>query len=298
MTGRKAPVAGMRAGEALRLVAGEFRDAGLATPELDARVLLLEVLRIDHAALIARPERPLTEREAARLAAAAARRLSGEPVSRIIGRREFFGRDFRITPDVLDPRPDTEILVEAALETARRHDPLGSGVLILDAGSGSGAIIVTLLAELPEAGGVALDISRAALATTMGNARTHGVEGRLIPVCGDWLAAFAEGSFDLIVSNPPYIPDGEVEGLGREVADHDPRLALAGGPDGLAAYRALACRAATVLRKGGRLIVEVGIAQAEAVRTIFAEAGLAGGGGPAVRHDLAGVARVIVAERE
>ncbi len=297
MSDRFAPAAGLRAGEALRLLTGTFRAAGLATPALDARVLLLEVLRIDHAALIAAPERPLTEEEAVRLSTLAARRLSGEPVSRILGRREFYGRDFRITPDVLDPRPETEILVEAALEAACRRDPSGEGILLLDAGSGSGAIIVTLLAELPRARGVALDISPAALAVTLENAQAHGVRDRLLAVCGSWLDPFAEGVFDLIVSNPPYISDAGLEGLEREVAEHDPRLALSGGPDGLEAYRALACRAASVLREEGRLIVEVGFGQAEEVGGILVEAGLAVTGRAAVRCDLAGVARVVMAER-
>ena len=293
-----APAAGMGAEEALRLMAGAFRAAGLATPGLDARVLLLDALQIDHAALIAAPERALTEDEADRLAAMAMRRLSGEPVSRIIGRREFYGRNFRITPDVLDPRPDTETLVETALEIVRRHHPSGAGVLLLDAGCGSGAIIVTLLAELPEAHGVALDISPAALAVTIGNARMHDVQDRLHAVCGSWLDPFAAEAFGLIVSNPPYIPDADMAELDREVVEHDPHLALAGGSDGLDAFRTLARRAVSALRKGGHLIVETGMAQAEAVRGIFEDAGLAGADGASIRHDLAGVARVVVAKRD
>ncbi len=297
MSDRFALAAGMPAGEALRVLSGTFRAAGLATPALDARVLLLEVLRIGHATLIADPERPLTGEEAARISVLVARRLSGEPVSRILGRREFYGRDFRITPDVLDPRPDTETLVEAALEVVRRRAPSGEGILLLDAGSGSGAIIVTLLAELPQAHGVAVDISPAALAVTLENAQAHGVRNRLLAVCGSWLEPFAEEVFDLIVSNPPYIPDADLDGLDREVIEHDPRLALTGGSDGLDAYRALAGRAVSVLREGGQLIVEVGIGQAEKVRALFLEAGLAGAEGVMVRHDLAGVARVVMAER-
>ncbi len=297
MSDRFALAAGMPAGEALRVLSGTFRAAGLATPALDARVLLLEVLRIGHATLIADPERPLTGEEAARISVLVARRLSGEPVSRILGRREFYGRDFRITPDVLDPRPDTETLVEAALEVVRRRAPSGEGILLLDAGSGSGAIIVTLLAELPQAHGVAVDISPAALAVTLENAQAHGVRNRLLAVCGSWLEPFAEEVFDLIVSNPPYIPDADLDGLDREVIEHDPRLALTGGSDGLDAYRALAGRAVSVLREGGQLIVEVGIGQAEKVRALFLEAGLAGAEGVTVRHDLAGVARVVMAER-
>ena len=297
MSNRFAPAAGMRAGEVLSLLAEAFRAAGLATPALDARVLLLEVLRISHAALIASPERPLTGGEASRLSVLAARRLSGEPVSRILGYREFYGRNFRITPDVLDPRPDTEILVEAALEVARATPSSGTGLLFLDVGSGSGAIVVTLLAELSQAHGVALDVSPAALAVTLENAQAHGVRDRLLAVCGSWLDSFAEGAFDLIVSNPPYIPDAEVKELDREVSGHDPHLALAGGADGLDAYRALASRAASILRKGGHFIVEVGCGQAETVRDLLGEAGLAGGGGPQVRRDLAGMPRVIVAEK-
>ncbi len=297
MNGRFAPAAGMQVGEALRQMSKAFRDEGLMTPALDARVLLLEVAGIDHATLIAAPERPLTEDEARRLSTLAGQRLSGRPISRILGRREFYGRDFRITAEVLDPRPDTEILVEVALETVRRHDPAGSGFLLLDAGSGSGAIIVTLLAELPQARGVALDVSASALAVTLENARTHGVRDRLQAVCGNWLDPFGEESFDLIVSNPPYIRDSDLEKLDTEVVDHDPHLALAGGADGLEAYRQLGCHAARVLCKGGFLIVEVGMGQADEVRGILAEAGLTDIGGSGMRHDLAGVARVVMLQR-
>ncbi len=297
MSGKFAPAAGMRVEETLRLMAGAFRRSGLLTPELDARVLLLAVLPIDHATLIAEPDRPLAEDEARRLSVMTARRLSGEPVSRILGHREFYGRDFRITPDVLDPRPDTEVLVEAALEVIRQRDPSGAGMLLLDAGSGSGAIIVTLLAELPRARGVALDVSASALAVTLENARVHGVRDRLHAVCGSWLDPFGTEVFDLIVSNPPYIPDADLKDLDREVVEHDPHLALAGGSDGLESYRALGRHAASVLREGGHLIVEVGIAQADVVRAIFTKMGLRSAGGSGIYHDLAGVARVVVVQR-
>jgi release factor glutamine methyltransferase len=211
-----------------------------------------------------------------------ARRVFGEPVSRILGVRNFFGRDFVVSPEVLDPRADTETLVEAALPL------LGQG-RILDLGAGSGAIIVTLLAERPEASGVAVDLSPGALAITADNARRHGVASRLSLLEGSWFSP-VEGCFDLIVSNPPYIPAGDIEGLDREVRDFDPHLALAGGTDGLDAYRVLAGGAARFLSPSGALLLEIGAGQAAAITGLFVGEGwqLAG-----QFRDLGGHVRVL-----
>jgi release factor glutamine methyltransferase len=195
-----------------------------------------------------------------------ARRAAREPVSRILGRREFYGRSFLVTGDVLDPRPDTETLVEAAL----RLMPASAG--ILDLGTGSGAIIVTLLAERAAATGVGLDISEAALAVARANARAHGVLDRLDLRHSDWFDGIT-GRFDLMVANPPYIPAAEIAGLERDVRDHDPLLALAGGPDGLAAYRRIAAGAGRHLAARALLLLEIGTGQADAVTVILRAAG-------------------------
>ncbi len=283
-------VEGCAAERALRLIAAALEAHGAQTPLLDARLLLLEVLGISHAGLLAAPEQALSAVQARHLREMARRRMGGEPVSRILGRREFFGREFRLSPDVLDPRPDTETLVHAALRAAEGRD----APFIVDAGAGSGAIIVTLLAELPAARGLAIDISAAALAVVRRNAEAHSVAGRLGLLRADWLAPLAAESCDIIVSNPPYIPSAEVSGLAVEVSGHDPHLALDGGPDGLGAYRILAGQAARALRRGGVLLLEVGAGQARAVLEIMEVSGLVPGGAQApVINDLAGIPRVV-----
>ena len=290
---RRASLAGMPVDAALRRLMADFRGAGIETPGLDARLLVLHVTGLSHAALVASPGRRLAKDEARRLAACAARRLAGEPVSRIIGRRAFYGRDFLITPDVLDPRPDSETLIEAALAAARLAEFSGRALRIADAGTGSGALIITLLAELPDAIGVGVDISLAALKVARENARRLGVSGRLALAQSDWLAA-AGGPFDLILANPPYIAAGEIAGLEREVREHDPPLALDGGADGLDPHRILAGQAAGLLRPGGFVICEAGQGQAEDIVAIFRQAGLAPDDAlPVSWRDLGGVERAV-----
>jgi release factor glutamine methyltransferase len=218
---------------------------------------------------------------------AIARREAREPVSRILGEREFHGRPFRVTPDTLDPRPDTETLVQMALalmpKTAR----------FLELGAGTGAVAVTLLAERPECFGVATDISAAALAVARGNAERHGVADRLRLLEGSWFEPVS-GVFDIIVSNPPYIPAGDIAGLSPDVRSFDPRLALDGGADGLDAYRAIAAGAADRLVPGGHVAVEIGAGQAAEVAAIFLLAGFL----PAGQHlDLGGHVRCLAFQR-
>lgn len=264
-----------------------LRAAGLDSPALDARLLLLAATDLDPEALIRSPERPLSSSESARLEAFAQRRLSGEPIARILGRREFWSLDFLLSPETLVPRPDTETLVEAALTlTPDRAAPLD----IADLGTGTGCILIALLHELPQARGVGLDISSDALATARLNAQRHGVAERTTFLHGDWSSAFGS-DLDLIVSNPPYIATADIDALAPDVKDYDPRRALDGGPDGLAAYRALIPAAVKALRPGGALLLEVGADQAESVAQILAAAGLA----PArPHHDLGGRARVAI----
>lgn len=272
------------AGRLLAAARGRLKAAGIATAALDARLLLQHAAGLSHAQLVADPDLTVEERAAARFESFIRRRLAHEPVSRILGEREFHGRIFMVTPDVLDPRPDTEALIEEALPR------LKPGMRVLDLGAGSGAVIVTLLAERAGVTGVAVDVSPAALSVTMENARRLGVADRLTAVEGSWYDAVA-GRFDVIVSNPPYIAAADIAGLAAEVRNFDPHLALAGGADGLAAYRAIAAGAAAHLTPGGLVVVEVGAGQSEDVAAIFRARGLALA---ASRADLGGHTRALV----
>jgi len=279
---------------ALATLRSRLEAAGIANAALDARLLLMKATGISHDALIAAPDHPLDDHEAERLDDMADRRLAGEPVSRIFAEREFYDRVFTIGPASLDPRPDTETLVERALAFARTHSFQRSpaGPAILDLGTGSGAILVTLLAELPDARGTGTDLSPAALDEARANAARHGVAERGHFVPADWCSGI-EGRFDLIVSNPPYIPSEALAHLEREVRDWDPLLALDGGPDGLEAYRDIAAGAAQLLAPGGLLMVEIGAGQEAAVAGVFAGHGWEPAPAGAASRDLAGHVRVL-----
>jgi release factor glutamine methyltransferase len=273
--------------------ASVLREAGIETPELDARLLLCHAAALTHESFVARAGEALQPEAAVRLEALVRRRASREPISRITGTREFYGRSFLVDGSALDPRPDTETLIEVALalieKTGRREEPLR----LLDLGTGTGCILLTLLAELPKARGLGTDLSPAALRLAEANARRLGVAGRASFLASDWLDAI-HGEFDLIVSNPPYIASGEIERLAPEVAHHDPYLALDGGPDGLKAYRRIAAGAARLVAPKGAILVEIGASQAPAV------AGLLRDGGFLVENDglsfdLGGRPRVVVA---
>jgi len=274
---------------ARRALAERFRQAGIDTAETDARLLTAHALGVDRAELIANGERALSEQEMQAIDALGARRLRHEPVARIFGRKEFWSLDLAISPAVLVPRPETETVVEAALDALAglRREKLR----ILDIGTGSGALLLALLSELPNATGTATDISEAALAVACGNAERNGLAERYtFLVCN--IAAGLSGPFDLIVSNPPYVAHGEIASLAPEVRDYDPAIALDGGADGLDGYRAIAVEARRLLARSGRLIVELGAGQEAAVRALFTNAGLMMTG---VRADLAGIARALSA---
>jgi release factor glutamine methyltransferase len=279
--------------QAFVAAATALRNAGIETPELDARLLLCHAAGLTHEATIARASEALRSEAAARLDAALVRRLKHEPVSRILGMREFYGRAFSVCPEALDPRPDTETLIETALAFVEARGGRERPLSLLDLGTGTGCILLTLLAELPRARGLGTDISRSALALAADNAMRLHVGGRARFIAADWLDAL-EGRFDLIVSNPPYLASSSIAGLAADVSAYDPRLALDGGPDGLAAYRRIAARAPAMLAETGRLIVEIGPCQADAVNEIFTAAGLEF---VRLRHDLGGRPRVIVAGR-
>jgi release factor glutamine methyltransferase len=284
---------GLTIDQARRAVAAEFRDAGIDTPDLDARILVGHALALDHAALISNGQRALDHASLEKVTAAASRRLAGEPVSRILGTREFWGMALAVTPAVLDPRADTETIVELALAMIDRHGPRTRPLRIADLGVGSGAILLALLSELPNARGTGTDIAHDALEVAARNAQALGLDVRADFVASDYGTAL-HGPFDLVVSNPPYIASADIAGLAREVREHDPLGALDGGPDGLAAYRAIAADVPRLLVPGGHLVVEIGAGQQADVERLFVTAGLEIA---TVRHDLSGIVRAVAAKR-
>ncbi|WP_322865594.1 peptide chain release factor N(5)-glutamine methyltransferase [Aquicoccus sp. G2-2] len=264
--------------KALRVGARRLEAAGIAGS--DARPILAHVLGVGRDRLLLIGGQELTPEQLAAFDAALERRAQGTPVSHILGYRDFFNHRFKIGPQVLDPRPETEILVQQALNA--------DFASVLDLGTGSGAILLSLLAARAQAEGLGSDLSTDALGLAAQNARAIGVVARCRFVRSDWFCAI-EGRFDLIVSNPPYIAAAEMPGLARELA-HEPRMALTDEADGLSAYRAIAAGAAAHLNPGGRLMVEIGPTQASAVCAIFAAAGLEN---IRVHPDLDGRDRVI-----
>jgi release factor glutamine methyltransferase len=280
---------GASVSEALNLLAQAFRTAGIEDADVDARLLVGHALHLDRARLIAQSDRILEAREINVINALAARRLKREPVSRILGQKEFWSIALAVTPDVLVPRPETETVVEGALDFVVRGGLRMEKLRILDIGTGSGALLLALLRELPNATGTGTDISTAALKVARENAARCGVEGRCTFVVCD-IASVVEGPFDLLVSNPPYIAHEEIMSLAPEVKNYDPMVALDGGDDGLAAYRAIAADAQRLLAPGARMFVELGAGQEAAVRDLFTNVGLTAG---IVRTDLAGIPRVL-----
>lgn len=279
---------------ARRELAARLAVHGIETPELDARILLGAALGLDLTALIAQGSRRMTVNEGLILSSFANRRLRGEPVARILSTKEFWGLPFALSPATLVPRPDTETVVEAALEILRGEQRLQDPLRIADIGTGSGAILLALLSELPSAIGTGTDLSVEALATARYNAQVLGLAERTAFVACNYLDG-AQGPFDLIVSNPPYIPSADIAELSIEVREHDPRLALDGGADGLDAYRTLIPAAFARLSAGGLLIVEIGQGQHAAVAELMAGAGFT------LRHppkaDLGGVIRAVTGRK-
>jgi release factor glutamine methyltransferase len=278
--------------EARRALAATWHAGGLDTPDLDARILLGHALGLDHAALAAAATRRLGVDEENAVAALANRRLAGEPVARILGYKEFWSLPLRVDAATLVPRPETETVVEAAFAAIDAGGPRSRNLRIADLGTGSGALILALLSELPNAFGVGTDASTKALAVARDNARRLAqIRARFI-ACD--VAAALRGPFDAIVSNPPYIASGDIAALAPDVRDFDPHFALDGGADGLHFYRTIAAAAPTLLAPGGVLVVELGIGQAEPVAHLFAAAGLA----PSPPYpDLNGTPRALVARK-
>ena len=292
MTRRSVPSFGadQRADQALSALRDRLAASRIVSAALEARCLVEAACGYERADLVANGHQPLGE-SATRLAALAARRLAGEPLARILGAREFWGLPFSLSPATLVPRPETETLVEAALRHCSSTRGKQHPWRILDLGTGSGCIGLSLLAELPHATLVALDRSFETLMTARGNARQHGVAARVSFIAGDWGNAI-RASFDLVVANPPYVAVGDIQGLEVEVRDHDPRLALDGGADGLDAYRAIARGLPNLLAADGRAFLEVGKGQDGAVRALLESTELTSF---SCHADLAGILRVVSA---
>ena len=279
---------------ARRTLAARLRSAGIDEAELDARILLGAVLDLDLTGMIAQATRPLTSTEAALLARYAQRRIAGEPIARILGSREFWGLSLQLSPATLEPRPDTETVVELALELLRADGGSDRPLRIADLGTGTGAILLALLSELPAATGIGTDISEAALQTAAANAARAGLSGRTTFVACDYASGLS-GPFDLIVSNPPYIRSADIGSLAVEVRNHDPLAALDGGTDGLDAYRTLVPQAARLLAPGAALVVEAGEGQSGQIQALMVAAGLTPA--PSPKADLAGIPRAVAGHK-
>jgi release factor glutamine methyltransferase len=279
---------------ARRALTVRFRTSGIDSAELDARILVGSALGLDLTGVISAANRVLTADESIRLEDLARRRLAGEPIARILRLKEFWGLPLKLSAATLVPRPDTETVVELALEMRRAGPGPDRTLRIADLGTGSGAILLALLSELPNAYGIGTDVSQDALQTAHNNAVDLGLAHRVDFVCCDYAAALS-GPFDLMVSNPPYIRSADIAGLAAEVRDHDPLAALDGGTDGLDAYRTLIPQAARLLVPRGVLVVEAGHGQASAIGELMTAAGLTQE--QPARADLAGVLRAVAGRK-
>lgn len=277
--------------QAWKSAKARLEAAGVTGPVIDARLLVEAAADATRLDIVTDPHRDLTPEQEARLEDYVRRRERREPVSHILGRKGFWKIMLGVTRDVLTPRPDTETVVEYSLRAFPEHAPWR----ILDLGVGSGAILLALLAERPSAKGLGVDVSEEALAVARDNAASLGLANRLALLRGDWTAGLESDGFDLVVSNPPYIATHVIETLEPEVRDHEPRLALEGGADGLDHYRVLAPEILRVLKPGGRFAVEIGYDQKAAVEALFKAAGAVF---VETIRDLADRDRVVVGEKK
>jgi release factor glutamine methyltransferase len=283
------PDRGIRFGDLRRDAVQMLRDANIENPEADARLLLLHTAKIDAAKFISFENEAASSDLIASYERLIARRMAGEPVSRILGEKEFWSLRFTLGSETLVPRPETETVVEAALAEIEDRQ---SALAILDLGTGTGAILAALLTELPNATGIAVDRSEAALRVARENFRNLSLDARVSCLCGDWASAIG-GTFDLIVSNPPYIASKELALLSPEVRDHDPRLALEAGAEGLDAYKSIINQLGERLAAEGSAVLELGQGQEEAVSALVRANGKLEVAGRA-RKDLAGIPRALV----
>lgn len=277
----------MTVGEAVDALARRLAAAGIAASRHEARLVVALAMEVEPAVALGWPERRLDDEAQARLDALAARRVSREPYARLAGRRSFWSLDFALSSATLDPRPDSETLIETALALLPDR---AAALRLVDFGTGSGCLLLALLSELPNAEGIGVDILPGAAAIARLNAAAVGLGERAAFVVGDWGEALG-GTVDVILANPPYICSGDIASLAPEVGRYDPRIALDGGTDGLSAYRCLAHDLARLLRPGALGLVELGQGQAAAVAQLMARAGLTVG---QTRRDLAGIERVLI----
>lgn len=276
----------MKLNAALRHFEKQLADAKIDSPLFDARLLVSHALRLDYVELLSQSDRALSAKEMQKIESLIARRMAHEPVGRILGEREFWSLSFGLNEATLEPRPDSETLVEVALKNLRGK-PLPR---ILDLGTGTGCLLLSLLHELPEATGIGIDIAPRAVEQATSNAKNLGLSSRATFKAGNWLEGITD-KFDVIISNPPYIPAGDIPSLMPEVRDHDPLRALDGGKDGLEIYRLLASQLPHFLKPEGFVIFEVGMGQADDVAALCHKAGLTG----ITKHkDLNGVERCVV----
>ena len=276
----------MTIAESLKNAAAKLRDAGVAQPEREAASLLIFVLERDRTFLIAHNEYELTAEESRSYESCIARRRKREPFQHIVGKQEFYGLDFEVSPDVLIPRPETELLVEAAIEILNGKD----GVRILEIGTGSGCIVVSILHNVPTATATAVDISLKALDIALKNADRHCVAESVDLLYSDIFAAIDDERFDLIVSNPPYIPAADITSLQSEVRDFDPITALTDGADGLTIIRRMIADAPRFLNENSEILIEIGFGQAAEVNEMFDQNIWCE---PVFLDDLQGIARVV-----
>jgi release factor glutamine methyltransferase len=286
--------AGQTAQTARRTLTARFKSNAIESSEIDARLLVGAVLGLDLTGLITAAHRRFSTDEATRLEDFARRRLQGEPVARILGHREFWGLSLKLSAATLVPRPDTETVVELALELLRVDGATSREWRIADLGTGSGAILLALLSELPGAHGFGTDISAAAVQAAETNAARAGLSDRATFIVCDYATGLS-GPFDLIVSNPPYIRSADIADLASEVREYDPRVALDGGADGLDAYRALIPQASRLLAPGAVLVVEAGEGQSGQIEALMMAAGLTSAGAP--KADLAGIQRAVAGRK-
>lgn len=273
----------MKLNDFYRAAKTRLQHEHIETPALDARLLICHGLDLTHEQFVLSDNRVLSAMELQSIETFLQQRLDGKPVSKIIGRKEFYGRDFKTTADTLDPRPDSETLIETVLSHPCEAP------LILDLGTGTGCLVLTLLAEWSKARAIAVDQSIAALQIAKENALRIGVEDRVVFIQSDWFSEVI-GQFDVIISNPPYIPQGDIAGLAREVRDYDPMAALTGGADGLDPYRVIIPQLPGFLKSGGLAAFEIGQGQESQVADLLGRAGFSAVG---VRRDLGGIGRVV-----
>jgi len=269
--------------------AGRLKSAGVPDPRSEARLLMGYALGLARETVFGHADRPVTPAEAKRFESVVRRRVSREPAARILGCREFWSLPFRVTAATLIPRPETETVIEAALEAAGGRE---RAIDILDLGTGTGCLLLALLSELANARGLGVDASVEALEVAAANASALGLSDRARFRLGDWSKGLRQ-RFDLIVANPPYIPEDEIGGLEPEVARFEPGLALSGGSDGLGCYRALAADIRRVMAPGARIVLEIGEGQGDGVTAILGAHGLEVTGR---RGDLSDISRCLVAE--